>query len=505
MKSRLTKFIAPCILLLVILAQAYSYNYLEISQLRPQSTHVWRQTDCTSFALNYYQDGLNPFKPRLHNQFNTNGVTLGEGPILYYAVGVLYAIFGADETVYRGFWLLIWIVGLFHLFKLLRKLLQDDFWAVMITSTVFTVPVIVFYVPNFLPNTPAMAFVFMAWYYFYRYTEDKKKLNLVLTVILFSIAGWVKAPALITYFALLGAGSIHQLFVSKQNLKSIINEYYILLIPFLVAFSWYSFTAWYAAGPSADDYLSAKLFPIWKMSFQDVLDTIEQVRTMWLDEFLVDYQAIVYGIMLLASLTLLYTKKHRLHGLLLLFVVFGIVSYCLIFFIAFNYHDYYTINVFILVPFIFSFTILQLQQYSNKYISGSLKIAAVLFLYLSTTYSAQRQTVRYTSWMNEPHVSTDLFDIEPVLRQHGIKSTDLVISVPDETTNLSLYLMNQKGFTYYNEVNLEQDSVNKRINEGTKYLVVNQAGEEQKDYLRSFVDEEILTHGEVKVFTLKNN
>ena len=220
MKSRLTKFIAPCILLLVILAQAYSYNYLEILQLRPQSTHVWRQTDCTSFALNYYQDGLNPFKPRLHNQFNTNGVTLGEGPILYYAVSVLYAIFGADETVYRGFWLLIWIVGLFHLFKLLRKLLQDDFWAVMITSTVFTVPVIVFYVPNFLPNTPAMAFVFMAWYYFYRYTEDKKKLNLALTVILFSIAGWVKAPALITYFALLGAGSIHQLFVSKQKLKN---------------------------------------------------------------------------------------------------------------------------------------------------------------------------------------------------------------------------------------------------------------------------------------------
>ena len=241
------------------------------------------------------------------------------------------------------------------------------------------------------------------------------------------------------------------------------------------------------------------------MSFQDVLDTIKQVRTMWLDEFLVDYQAIVYGMMLLASLTLLYTKKHRLHGLLLLFVVFGIVSYCLIFFIAFNYHDYYTINVFILVPFIFSFTVLQLQQYSNKYIYGTLKIAAVLFLYLSTTYSAQRQTVRYTSWMNEPHVSTDLFDIEPVLRQHGIKSTDLVISVPDETTNLSLYLMNQKGFTYYNDVHLEQDSVNKRINEGTKYLVVNQAGEEQKDYLRSFVDEEILTHGEVKVFTLKNN
>ena len=43
----------------VILGMGLLYGYQDIVKLEPQSVHVWRQTDCTSLAKNYYQNGMN--------------------------------------------------------------------------------------------------------------------------------------------------------------------------------------------------------------------------------------------------------------------------------------------------------------------------------------------------------------------------------------------------------------------------------------------------------------
>jgi len=39
--------------------------------------------------------------------------------------------------------------------------------------------------------------------------------------------------------------------------------------------------------------------------------------------------------------------------------------------------------------------------------------------------------------------------ITPYLSEIGIKRTDRVLSLPDESINISLYLMDQKGYTSY--------------------------------------------------------
>lgn len=78
------------IALFVIISLGYHYN--KILFLHPQSLHQWRQTDCLSIALNYYQDGMNFFKPEVHNLFSdkwTTGYSAGEFPGIYFLVAML--------------------------------------------------------------------------------------------------------------------------------------------------------------------------------------------------------------------------------------------------------------------------------------------------------------------------------------------------------------------------------------------------------------------------------
>jgi hypothetical protein len=128
---------------------------------------------------------------------------------------------------------------------------------------------------------------------------------------------------------------------------------------------------------------------------------------------------------------------------------------------------------------------------------------AIILLYHNVKFTEQRQWIKYNDWPNKTHVSIDLFDIEPQLELAGVLKNDLVISVPDYSPNMSLYLMNRKGVTNFNKLHLSQDSVKKYLKLNYKYIVVNRSEELEQDYLNPFLGEEILQKGEVAVFKAK--
>lgn len=489
------------LLLLVFLAQADTYRYAELMSMRPQSTHVWRQTDCASFALNYYQNGLNPFHVRLHNEFDTQGVTLGEGPFLYYLVALGYATFGYDEAVYRGFWILLLFLGLLALFRLTLKMTASLFWSVFIPTLVFTIPVIVYYGNNFLPNVPALAMVFMAWYYFYRFEETDSRKHLWSAALLFLIAGWEKAPAMISFLALLGAGSMYLVFFQKQPIRKVLKRYWVLMIPLVFVMGWYAFSGWYASH-GGSDYLSAKLFPFWQLSDAQIADTLDTVKNLWRFEY---FNALSFKLYLglgIVCAPFLFHPKLRFFGLLVLVTTIGIALYAFIFFVAFRDHDYYTINAFVLVPMIALFFVRVVQE-QRVPIWGrvAFKALGIYILYHATLYAGERQALRYDDWPNLLHVNRDLFDLEPQLRAAGIHHTDKVISVPDLTTNQSLYYMNQYGYSNFNALHIHPDTVDQLITKGVQYIVVNDTQEVNKAYIKPHIGEEVLRHKGVKVFT----
>ena len=98
------------------------FVYLGVGQqniipLRPQSVHQWAQCDRASVALNYYQDDMNLFLPRVHNLDNGSGITGLEFPFVNYSVAILYKFFGYHEWMYRALMLLIFSFGMISLAK----------------------------------------------------------------------------------------------------------------------------------------------------------------------------------------------------------------------------------------------------------------------------------------------------------------------------------------------------------------------------------------------------
>jgi hypothetical protein len=95
--NSLSSFQVGLIVVVIIVLLFIPFRYYHLLNSPPQSTHLWRQSDCASLALNYYQDGMHFFKPEIHNLHadgGTTGYATSENPYLYYLVASFYKIFG---------------------------------------------------------------------------------------------------------------------------------------------------------------------------------------------------------------------------------------------------------------------------------------------------------------------------------------------------------------------------------------------------------------------------
>jgi hypothetical protein len=164
---------AGIIFIVALILVAISYNYHEIVRYKPQSVHKWRQSDCASIALNYYQGGMHIFKPEVHNLTSKNGTSglayTSELPLYYYAVAVLYKLVGPNDSVYRLLNTLLFLLGLYYLHKLFLLVTKNVVWSILIPLLFFTSPVLVYYGNNFLTNSSDLAFTIAGWYYFVKY------------------------------------------------------------------------------------------------------------------------------------------------------------------------------------------------------------------------------------------------------------------------------------------------------------------------------------------------
>ena len=114
----------------------------------------------------------------------------------------------------------------------------------------------------------------------------------------------------------------------------------------------------------------------------------------------------------------------------------------------------------------------------------------------------------YVNMWNEYHKSYEkklkaLESITPYLRELGIKRDDFVISIPDGTINVTLSMMDQKGFTDfgYGWVK-DEERMEYFIERGAEYLIINDPGILNKSYLKPFMDRPIGTYHNVTIYKL---
>lgn len=486
------------------------YQYPSILLKRPQSVHHWRQADCASITLNYYQNGMHFFQPQTHNltsDQNTTGYCApSELPLEYYFIAVLYKIFGYHDLIYRLVNTLIFLTGLFYLFKTALLLLKDNFWALFIALLFFTSPVLVYYGNNFLTDSSGLAFSLMGWYFFIKYYLLKTEKSFYISMLFFLVAGSCKISALISVASLfiIFLMETMRLFRSGKE-ESIFRKPFASLFAFLflggVISSWIYYAKWYNLLHNSG-YFTTTIFPVWDMEKDKIALVLNRVKDLWLNEYFHVSTLYFFLAAFITNLVLIKRSNYLLAAVnLLLFV--GSTLYAVLWFETFVNHDYYLINSYILLVFtLLNFAWIIKDRFPLIFSSVYLKLLLFGFLVFNLFHAKERVRLRYDGWWSEQAEYKDYNEIIPYLRSIGIDRKDPVICLPDET-HFTLYLMNQPGWTQCLGENTDSVKISNSIHNGAKYLIIN--GDEilKRDYLQSFLKDPIGQFNVVKIFRLK--
>lgn len=511
------------IFILVLMTVSYYYGYQEIFFLRPQSVHKWRQSDCASLALNYYQNGMKFFEPETHNLTSDGGASgkacPSEIPLLYYLVALLYKIFGVHEWIFRILNTFLFFLGLFYLFRLFEYILKDGFWAVCLSILFFTSPVLVFYGNNFLSNSSSFAFTLVGWYYFIRFYFEKDNKWFTVSLLFFLLAASFKVTALFSLIAIGGLYLIEILGFTyfRKNDKLFtraFQQFLFFALVVVIVGTWILYASSYNKRHECF-YFSTTIFPIWSLDKTGIMAVIQNIRKVWLAHYF-HISVLLFLITGFIFMLLHYQRNLKWLNFILVFLLTEIVVYVMLQFWTFKDHDYYTIDMYIfpVMMVVGMFYILR-SSYPKIYSSYISRIIFFAFVLFNVHHAHKIMTERYYGGMNNFGILNDTYTATPFLREMGVTSTDTVISIPDES-HVSLYLMNQKGWTEYTDarfnrggkIKYNQDSIGIQlsVNRGAKYLIIQSVDQlYQKPYLQSYCHHLVGTYNDLMVFNLKDS
>ena len=509
--------------ILALTAVSYYYGYHEIVFKRPQSVHKWRQSDCASIALNYYQDGMDFFRPETHN-LTSDGGTSGKAcpselPLLYYTVAILYKVFGVHEWIFRALNTLLFFIGLFYLFKLFKYLLNDGFWAISLCILFFTSPVLVFYGNNFLSNSSSLAFSIVGWYYFMRFYFERNRKWFTVSLLFFLFAATFKVTALFSLVAIGGIYLTEVLGFSRFRKNEVLFDRpfrkFLLFAGILIVVS-----AWilYARNYNQKHecfYFSTTIFPIWELDKAKIMEVVNNIRKMWLIQYF-HPSVLLFFLTALLFVFLDYRKNLKWLNFILMILGAEMIVYVLLQFMTFRDHDYYTIDMYIfpVLLLVAAFYILKTSytKIFDSYITRSVFLVFVLF---NICHAHKITNERYYGWMNNSGILNDTYTVTASLREMGVSAQDTVISIPD-VSNVSLYLMNQKGWTEYTDMrfnrgepmhyNRDSAGIQKSIDNGAKYMIIDGIDQlYEKPYLQRFATNLKGRYNDILVFDLRND
>ncbi len=493
--------------LALFVAMSFYYRLDRTMFYRPQSLHAWRQTDCLSITQNYYQRNNSFWEPEIYNQLSDDGhsgKTAGEFPLLYYVVALLWKLVGKSEFLYRLIVLSISFTGLFALFKFSKEVLKNNVQALFVSLGLYTSVTYVYYSANFLPNIPAFSLAVMAWYFIWMFYKTNKAKFLWTAMLFFALGMLLKVSSGISFVALFGWAFIELL--RKKEKRILFKKPLLQLLPFLAVIisvlAWYLYAGHYNRLHQGY-YTFNNVWPIWQISDKKIADIIHRANLLTRPAFMhISMYYVLAGMWVYVMAT--YKKRSVFLNYLLVVIPLGSILYVLMWFQAFDVHDYYWIDLYVnvLLVWILFFKTIGTHKWFNSKIVNILIIGFLLFNMVKCN---QLLNSRYSGWKNSLYNNyfRTVGELEPVLLKHGIKSDDKVISIPDGSINITLYLMNRQGYTNFNSNFDKPGTFQYRINEGAKYLVVNDTTVLNDPLLRPFVKYPVLTYKNVKVFDLR--
>ena len=450
--------------------------------LRPQSVHQWAQCDRASVALNFSTDTYNIFKPRIHNTANGTGISGMEFPLVNYFAGMLYRLFGFHEILYRILMTLIVSSGLIAAFKMSDGFLENKWYAGGAVLLLFLSPVLVYYTPTFIPDAAGLGFILCGWYFYFRYKQEPSKNLLILLLLFISMASLVKITNLISVMVMLllelestfrSAKTSRQSFLKKES-RLLLS----LFIPIALCFAWYSYASWLSETNNSDVFLLKQKSINSSIQFFDV---INEIRNIWLKQY---YSKYMYFFIVSSFLVILLFRK-KVNAVLYrttMWLWVGNIVYFSFMMAQFPEHDYYIIVALPVILFqSVAFFSIAIPFFNSSKILKTLAPGLLFALIIhGVLFSKRMLHDRYdlNSWMANDPVLYNYFDMTQYARSLGIQENDRVVSAFDNSPQITLYLMNQKGVTVSRDAELH--SIIEIYSNQVDYLILNDTAAMQK-------------------------
>ncbi|MDD4755923.1 MAG: glycosyltransferase family 39 protein [Prolixibacteraceae bacterium] len=522
----MNKIYSHCLFLLALAGISYIYGYHKIIDYPPYSIHQWRQADGLSIALNYYKEGMNFFEPKIHFNYSDEGRAVGEFPIIYYLNAIIWKITGQSHFTARLINLLLVYTGLFALYKSIYHLMNSHFQAIIIPLIVFSSPLMAFYSNNFLVNAPALSLLFVCWYYFIRYYKDKSLRYLGLFAFFATISVLLRTTMIIGIVPILLLFLVEKIRFFKNRIfaNNLWLEGLLLSLPCISIIAWLLFVRNYNASGNSVYYLTT-VRPFWELERDDIFKTWHMLKDSVLPT--VYHPGILFLTGISIIVMLLYIRKMNKYMVVFnISILVFLFIYMLLWYANLNVHDYYLIELLMFIPPL----LIILTDYSKKHLpqlykSKEIKILVFAILIFSIGYSAVKTRLKYNSTENVltqlllPEREIDLWDwyhwdyeskfrayesITPYLRSLGIKRDDIVVSIPDPSPNISLYFMDQKGFTsLYQDGKPVREQLDYFIDHEAKYLIINDTTLYQKEEFKEYRQNKIGRYKNIEIFKLQ--
>lgn len=410
------------------------------------------------------------FSPEIHSLNAPAGKAVSECPLLSYAVAFLWKVFGEHEYIYRLLEYFIYVLAVFILFNTLSRFFKLHVLSFFVVSILLTSPLLVFYSFNFLSDVPALSFNIMCFCFLFSFYKTKAAPYFYLALFVGMVAVLLKPSALLglsllIFIALVDLVRLNKLLGIDKLFKRKFIPFLLITVSLILIKSWYDFALQYNTFNNGIFLLT--ILPIWEMTEGLVLENLKLLANNLFPVFL---NRPMFALFFCCVFYVVFNFK-KLDVFLKISFIFSsvfFIFYILFFFQVLTVHDYYLVNLFIfpvISAFCFASIISQNGFLQTKF---AVFIMSVIFIF-NAFYSAVFYRLRMIEKDNiaawYPFVSKDDIDaadyrqwdyqrtfkpldsIRPVLRKLGIKRTDLFVCIPDGSPNISLYFMDQKGYT----------------------------------------------------------
>ncbi|RYD59367.1 MAG: hypothetical protein EOP56_00440 [Sphingobacteriales bacterium] len=428
--------------------------YHHVIFLYPAYMHDWAQADRLSLAINFYDRGMNFFKPATHSLYSIDGITGVEFPIVSYLAAALGHIFGrgAISTCFRVLNIGITCLGLSFLFAAGYRITKSFWLSAFIPFFIFCAPVYSYYTSTYMPDSSGASVVFIGLYFMQQYLQKRDNRSLLSTIGLLTLATLMKTS---TGIYCLGFLSLVFLQYTLQLKRHSLKQHLIIItstvgaIAMIVGYYLYN------------NYLNEKYQSTLFLAKANPFDNIKHIKifyydfflNVWMFEYFSQLQYVVLFTLVIPVHIFLTVRRLWEHLYLLVVFFVGAIAMLYLFGGQLFHHDYYIVSI--VMPVIAFFLLIAVSLLNSYIPAGRLRLlpaAVIAVVCLSLFHYALADFTR----RNDPVFLKKTFNVvEPVSwAAHGkellgslnIPKNEHIGVLNEESPNRALVYLDRRGY-----------------------------------------------------------